>query len=55
MEVEKLEACTTFRRLLLTYRQEIRRSDMAVGLKKVGKTFRDSPPKGGLIELSDWA
>lgn len=55
MEVEKLEACTTFRRLSLTYRQEIRRSDMAVGLKKVGKTFRDSPPKGGLIELSDWA
>lgn len=55
MEVEKLEACTPFRRLLLKYRQEIRRPNMAVGLKKVRKTFRDSSPKGRLIELSEWA
>lgn len=52
-EVEKLESCTPFRRLLLKHRQEIRRPDMAVGLKS-GR-LRDSSPKGGLIELSDWA
>lgn len=47
MEVEKLESCTPFRRLSLKHRQEIRRPDMAVGLKS-GR-LRDSSPKGGLM------
>lgn len=52
MEVERLEARTPFRRLSLKYRQKIRRPDMAIGLKKKGKAFRDSFPEGGLIELT---
>ena len=52
MEGERLEACTPFRRLSLKYRQAIRRPDMAIGLKKKGKPFRDSFPEGGLIELT---
>lgn len=51
-EVERLKAWTPFRSLLLKYRPEIRRPDVAIEGKEGRQLLRDNFSEGGLIGLT---